>query len=1163
MAAPNPNMLPPPGAAGILEEPVQEEANQVEPVAQAQEAPIAPIIKKKTQRPLLRPSILSIDNPLKLESPPDPDPDELKMVTMPGIKPISHTTKSAVDFANFVVGGEMSAIGMSLDAEGVNWSLEALKHQWSETPLWSNLLNSASLVGTVVFPMAAAARATYKFGKLGKMLGNIPSDVEEIAHFKQLGLLDADVATVSNDMLYTARVLEHSKTKYSAMSARVEALKEGKPQNPIEMARAMFDSKFSNTYYKLSSDSKIRTAYNTSLANLWKEENLGRFLENAPDDEKVGKEIMKDWFHEMEPTVYPKVNLSPEEKKWGDNLSSAMRANQLEMLESGAITQETFDKVGGIHFSSQYKKDEFIDMSSSRTYIVPVERKVKAKKAGILTTETPEQSHIAIRVTNIPRLDSPNLLQRKSDLPTVYSKLINDELVTHPTQMTIKGYIEDRLINNSLKFIRDVAVDTQHSVSYNTIVSKYISQGHPVPKAYVSLNSLPNSAVIERMIRKLPDGSGLKFLGPKGELPYVRRTVFDEIASETGIFAQAQGAANMIDVLTTIMKTSKTAFNIPTHFQNGAGNLAFMHQQGMNPFSPDNISMMHDLSKTFNQVYDLRRAAKDMSHKQFFAAENMKSINLGKMKINGKSFDLRDELFDPVTQELIEDSAFDSAEGFTHLQNLYGQLRADQGMTKAVIKGYLKLKNIAQVGDKFKWMDGMTKAYAAEDIIPKMTMYMNLRGGGLTRQAAVLEVGRRMPMYQTVGSSIGAARKFLFPWASFPTEALRITKNNIMDHPIRMLPWLHLPGIIQGIYHEIDPDFNLGETGLAKSMLPQYAQAPETIVGRSGILGPALAGVTGAAAGAAAGTLASGPIGAAVGGVAGGVAGYMGAKALSLKEQEDDIRGAVLNFIPHSSFLLKSTSPDLQSSDFMDVIPAEPLSILRSILDVSAGKGAFGEPIASKGPTDTMSKMLAGMIGFLAPPVIQKYGFKVTTPDVSLTSLVGGGGLALDPTNVAQLQIDSGQWLDPRTNKPGNFTYAGLLNNIGLIKSYVGTPAQLGQNKMREEKYAEEVRSYLSKNLNYFTKNGDNDSAVSVLKDIMATFSMQNAGNGFMAQEKYNAWILKNRETLWQDPKLRGLSPDDFQRMVMETGRFSAENRGIVSQKLLGALRTEINLRGQ
>jgi hypothetical protein len=83
-----------------------------------------------------------------------------------------------------------------------------------------------------------------------------------------------------------------------------------------------------------------------------------------------------------------------------------------------------------------------------------------------------------------------------------------------------------------------------------------------------------------------------------------------------------------------------------------------------------------------------------------------------------------------------------------------------------------------------------------------------------------------------------------------------------------------------------------------------------------------------------------------------------------------------------------------------------------------------------------------------------------------------------------------------------------------------------------------------------------------VLKDIMATFTMQHAGDGFKAQTKYNEWLQRNAKTLWQDPKLRGLDPSDFQRMVSEAGKFSAENRGVVSQKLLAALRTEMNLRG-
>lgn len=1100
----------------------------------------------------------SINNALK------PRPNALNMVTMPSIKPVSPETKRVVDFTNFVVGGEMSAVGMSLDAQGLHWSLDALKHQWSETPLWHNLLNSASLIGTVVFPAAAAASATYKFGKLGKALGNLPSDVEEIVHFKNLGLLENDVQNVSEATMYKLRKIAHSKTKYSEMDSNIEALRDGNTKlNPIQMAKGVFDRSFANTYYKLSSSNSARNAYNTSLDSLWKNEQLGKFFTDMPDPD-AGKRIYQSWFHDMDPTTYPKIPLTASEQLWSGRLRDAMKSHQQDALESGLISQETFDKVGSLHIPAVNKGDGFKDMSSARTYIAPMGIKVRSRKKGFLAEATPEQEYIAMRVTNIPRLDSTSLMNRKSDLPSIYSKLLNDELVTHPSELTIRGYVEDRLLLNNFKFIRDVAINAEHSVPYNSIVAKYIQQGKPIPSTYVSLASLPNSAIIQRMISKIPDGSGAKFLGPNGELPFIRKSVFDEIVGETGIFAQTQQAADLIDVLTTIHKTSKTALNIPTHLQNYAGNMVFWAQAGMNPLSPENINMQHDLTKVFLQIHALRKAAKDLPASKFFDAENgfMKGVNLGKMRINGKTFDLNKELFDPITQELIEDSAFDSAEGFSHLQNVMGRLKDDQVLTRKIASGFMKAKNAAEFGGKYKWFDALTKAYAAEDVVPKMAMFLKLRGEGLTKSAAVLEVGRRMPMYQTVGSTIGRSRKFLFPWASFPTEALRITKNNIMDHPIRMMPWLQLPGIMQGIYHEVDPDFNLGQTELAKRMLPTYAQNPQTVVGRSGTLGPALGAAGGALMGGMAGGIKGGAAGAVIGAIAGGVGGYQLAKRTD--SRGDEIRAGILNFLPHSAFLIQSNSPDITSSDFMDVVPAEPLAILRPLINIAYGKGQYGEDIASKGPVDTMSKVFAGLIGFVTPPIIQKYGFRVQTPDVSLTQLVSGGsGLGLDPTNVSQALIDSGQWMDPRTNKPGNFTYTGLFNNLGLIKSYSGSAPQMIANQARQERYMQEVRNYLTKNLDFFVKNGKDEDSVGILKDVMATFAMQHSGDGFKAQEQYSKWLQKYHKTLWQNPKFRSLSAEDFEKMMGSAGQFSASNRGVVSQKLLQALQTELNLRGE
>lgn len=1151
-------------------------------------------LKRQTGTAPTLASLKRPDVPLPtMESLKRPDlPTSIKTLTLPEVQVQAPEKNRLVNFTNFLVGGEMSVIGASLDAQGFHWSLDQLKNQWAEQPLWLNLLNSASLVGTVMFPAFQAAKNTYKYGMVGKALGLLPDTETEIANFKGAGLLDPAAKNVSEETLLRLRKLTTAKQKYADMDTAAldmtNRMENGESINPITAAKITFNKQFANGYYKLTSSPEIRNAYHGSLDKLWKNENLSQFFIDIPGPEK-GKQIYMSHMHEANPELFPKVTLDAKDQMWAERMRAAMERSQKDMLDSGAITPETYAKVGKYHIPAINKDTPIADVGTSRTYFIGTQTKkvpggftsTEVPRTGLdklfrgggtksVLTQAPEEEYVALRVQNMPRLDSPNLLERKSDLPTIYNKLVNDKLITDPAELTVRGYVEDQLIHHSLKFVRDVAVNEQHSIPYDTIAAKYLNPDKlvPIPKDLISLNKLPNSQILQRMIEKAPDGRN--FLGPNGELPYIRKAVFDQIASETGLFAQAQHAVNGMEVMTAIHKTAKTGYNLPTHFQNGGGNIVFWAQAGMNPTSPANVTLLHHLTGTFNDIFQLRKAAQDVPAGEFFSQPNkyMKGVDLGKIKINGVELDLNKELFDPVTRELIEDSAFDAAEGSTHLNALYGRLAKDQILTRGMIKAYMKVKNVAQLGGKFKWMDGATKAYAAEDIIPKMGMFLNLRAQGLTRDAAVLEVGRRMPMYATVGSAIQRGRKVVFPWATFPTEALRITKNNLIDNPIGMLPWLHMPGILQSLYYELDPSYDYETAKQGKSMLPFFAQNPYAVVGNANTIGAATGGVSGAVAGTVAGAAVGGPVGAAVGAAAGGVGGYM----LSRDGSTDDgLRAAILNFLPHSSFNLKSNSPDYvydSPQAFLDQLPAEPLAILRPLLDVIYGRGPQGQDIKTAGPADQFGKVVAGLIGFMSPPLIQKYGFKTTGPDVSFSNYLGSktgilpGGIPGDPTNVAQLLQEGLGYLDPNTGKPGNFTYNGVINNLGAIKSYAGDPATKFNNEQRTDKYMQDVRDHLAKNLDFNLKNGQDAEVMDALKNVMATFSQQYAGDGYQAQTKFNDWLKKYQDSIWQHPKFRHMKKDQLLEIMGNSGKFAAKERGNLTEKLQQAVRDEITIRG-
>ena len=53
------------------------------------------------------------------------------------------------DVANFLVGDEMAMLGMKLDKEGFDWSVDHIVEQWSEEPLWLNILTAGTMAATL------------------------------------------------------------------------------------------------------------------------------------------------------------------------------------------------------------------------------------------------------------------------------------------------------------------------------------------------------------------------------------------------------------------------------------------------------------------------------------------------------------------------------------------------------------------------------------------------------------------------------------------------------------------------------------------------------------------------------------------------------------------------------------------------------------------------------------------------------------------------------------------------------------------------------------------------------------------------------------------------------------------------------------------------------
>jgi len=1088
----------------------------------------------------------------------------------------------ATDTVNFLFGGEMAVTGFKYDTSGLSWDIDNMKQQWSEAPLWVNILNVASLAGTMAFPAARAAYLTTRFGKVGSLLGRFGDDATELQKFKDIGLLDKNITSLDGKARMKLRQQEVWRGGYEDLKSKLELHLKGEGEfGPMDKFRLQFAKRFSNDYYKIANSLQdgqedARQFFYKNLDELSRSEDIGKFFINMPTGEEAGKRIYQNWMHKIRPGLFAAPKLAASEKKWADSLEIAMRAHQQEALKHGMITQKTIDKVGEVHVPKLLKDSRAADLSTTRSTYMPITRKATKKEIAEGLVEKGDEVTV-FRPFDTPRLDSPTLKPRKAELDEVYNKLLAGELITDPAELTIRGYVTDRLLLNNYKVVTDIATNSKFANKGGDLLEKYGSRDAAKKAGWVPLDSLAGQlpTTLKRMVKK-KDAS---YLDADDALPWVRKTVFDDMFGSEGIFAQAIMSRNMLDLLTMIHKTSKTAFSIPTHFQNFTSNIAMLSQAGWNALSPTNINTQIISAKAFEKISKAYRMQKDLGK----GATNLEDIGvkLGKHKIGDKVLDLDEEIFDPRVRALIEESAFESVEGFSNIGNLLKNLRDEQRLTKSMAEKAIKAKEVMQLGDKkgFRWFDKMTKWYLGEDMVPKMSYYLSLRSQGLTKEAAILEVGRRLPMYQTVGSSIKQGRRYAFPWATFPVEATRITKNNLMDHPLRMVPWLQMPNIMQSVFHAAGFAPGAEEVEGRKKWLPPWAQRGTTILGEGGAIAAMEGGTTGAIGGAAVGGRFGGVKGAIAGGVLGAAAGGAGMQALTDEQHSDQIRGAVLDFLPHSATFLTTVSRDfgggppsegiMQSlmpfkdlPGFVEQLPAEPMAIAKPFMDIFAGKTAFGQEVSGGGVGDSFGKGIAGLIGTMMPPFIQKYGLKVTTPDVSLMEATIGKQVPGDITNVSRFLIDTGQSMDPVTGKPGSFTLDYVLNNSSAIKSWATDPANALTNESLTEKHLKKVRSYLTKNLAFYLENGDEKETVRTLNLVMKSFSQQYSNDPYLANQKYTKWLENRSKMLGRHPALRSWSEEELKSRLSKVSAFAGDVRGKGRDEMRNYLLNLLNVRG-
>lgn len=832
------------------------------------------------------------------------------------------------------------------------------------------------------------------------------------------------------------------------------------PMSKAERAYYKIRKAFGNDYFK-----QLYTPASANIAGWDKffiRSGLPEILQHAPD-EKFGKDVVQFLINKKSIADLRSAGMDDAGIKWAQNLGDRMTKLQRKMFDDGFLSTEEFDKFA--EFAHRHVTAIKKGTPAAREILGGPGRALptKAKIATLTKTgktvqegaaegigKTIRSSYATEAEDKFRALLNPATLQSR-DVYTTAQKYIDDidQMITDPADFTMATLVRDSQLFHGYNFFRDALMNPE---KFPHMVRNTIPEGS-VAKNWIKLNDFDKIGVkgaanrILRMINTQRAKTGLPSV-TADDLPYMSKEVVDQFYSHDGFIGQISANHNLLEIITAVHKTARTALNPGTHVQNLGGNLfGFLPMAGYNILNPfkarERIRDGSVISKVFSKMAKVksdnakaiakairegsedvpaRFAGSDLFKKEFLNKQFVDVIN--EIKDKGDYFidegeawlrtatgkiNLSDFFSSKAVMNTLEESAFDNIEGFGRVQKVLAdfgnvtrkpewQEKPANWLTHQVAKSFGKLTGFGTGGRVEAGLHKMSSAYLAEDAVPKMMYALDLRRRGMSPDQVVLEVGRRLPQYQAVGSMLGSARKWVLPWITFPAEATRIIKNNLIDYPLRMLPWMQAPAITQGIFQGLGfgptPEQFEGGEGLPSlaEQLPQWAHKYSTTVAKEGPIGTITGGFTGGVLGAVAGARFGGPkaglVGGALGALAGAMVGEYGA-AIEHEQDEDNIRAWVMDFLPTSAALWNpaTTSPYAKPKE---LLPVEPFAVVMPLIRIGMGQGDFGQDVPNTGRLDMMSKMAMGTIGFISPPWMQKYGMKVT----------GTGGLYLPMTDV-------------------------------------------------------------------------------------------------------------------------------------------------------------------
>ena len=1146
---------------------------------------------------------------------------------------------------NFLIGDDAAVVGFKWDEDDVGFSMETFNQQWADAPWWDTAIKSLSLAANFI-PVVGQMNKSLKFGKLAQIMPNKsfqfvdPFDgSKSFRWFEKFDTVDDEIkflsdpdlhaetllepginpSTVSRETLNKARFALESSQRGNKMATMGMAIERGEETfqwnnqkitiGAVDKAKYGFHKRFANSYtnlFNLRADKPIQAKmlqeFNNSFQEFHRSENFGKYFADLPDWKGQEENIAAFW-HTGKPQYLE--NMSPEVQAYAEGIGHALETHQKQMVQEGFFEAgEALER----HVVAQTIGTPMPNLNKgTMTFLGPGTPAIKQAgeatfkgidEAGKPITETVQQYGLGVQVW--PDLAAQTLKKRQTydDMPEILRAVYSGQLITNPNELNIRGLVMDRQIYHNYSFMRDFIMDTPGAAIPR---SSYSTMSKAARDQLIDLENIPMQGEVGATLKRIMNRKNPDFLrADGGQLPYIHKDMWQQWFGENGMFHQAQTQATIFEAAVSIHKTMKTAFNPATQATNILGNMAMQSMAGFAPLATESLNSAVDLTAAFGKLakvnVDLKKKGLDLSD-VLSNPQALKDLDLGTVKFKTgdgktKTFNLNEVFGEETFNQLIEEQAFESVEGFKNLQRVHERMR--DGFGKGAVGAFVGLKEVKGVGNV---IDKATSWYLMGDMVPKAQMYLKNRALGLTPTASAIDVARHMPMYGTVGKEIARARKMFVPWATFPAEMTRIMKNTMMDNPMRLLPWIQGQGIVQSLMYA-GGGMNYEQAKEAEKALPMWARTPTTVVGEGKQSAMMQGGFTGAVAGGIAGTFA-GMKGGAAAGIAGGVAGAAAAYAWDKHVEEfKGIRGMTMRFIPHSSVMLShQLDPDAPYqgiSNLMEILPAEPLAIAKPLMQLIEGKTSFGQEIRAEGTGDHLTKLMAGMVGFLAPPIMSNYGFKITSPDVSIgqaagveesrtggVSLAGAGAGALiggaagamhgglggaiaggaagaalgGIANVSRIGLDTGQAVDPRTRKPKELPIDFILNNFGAMKSYAATPEHRAQIEVNVRRQFGELRTHLKKQAMYHAVNGNEQMLSSYLNKVRGTFGKQNPQDPRAAHREFSEWVDNFLDDVGDIPAFKALGKDYIQKELRRLRNVQGDIQGRAQEEWIGALR--------